>query len=162
MESVYGFFQGVLSLKNTSFEPRYILILPETAQVSKRVIFRRLSISDKVKWQTVFFFTGTWTQAPGTFPSLRIVDRSSFGPCWDVRWGQQTETWFLWYDLCQWWVGKKISSLVGATELYLIYLEVVLSNKRPSKKHGGFGCCWRQIGGESKWVVEVQTPWYIT
>ena len=30
------------------------------------------------------------------------------------------------------WVKK--SSLVGATELYLIYLEVVLSNKRRSKK----------------------------
>ena len=43
-------------------------------------------------------------------------------------------------------------------ELYLIYLEVALSNKRRSKKHGGFGCFWRQIGGGSKWVVVVQTP----
>ena len=31
-----------------------------------------------------------------------------------------------------------------------------------AKKHGGFGCCWRQIGGGSKWVVVVQTPWNIT
>ena len=36
------------------------------------------------------------------------------------------------------------------TELYLIYLEVALPNKRRSKKHGGFECCWRQIGGGSK------------
>ena len=32
------------------------------------------------------------------------------------------------------------------TELYLIYLQLVLSNKR---KNGGFWCCWRQIGGGS-------------
>ena len=49
------------------------------------------------------------------------------------------------------------SMWVRVSEFYLIFLEVALSNKRRSKKHGGFGCCWQQIGGGNKWVVVVQT-----
>ena len=49
--------------------------------------------------------------------------------------------------------------LIGgqSTELHLIYLEIALSAKRRSKKHGGFECCWRQTGGGSKWVFVMQT-----
>ena len=43
------------------------------------------------------------------------------------------------------------------TELHLIYLEIALSNKRRSKKHGGFECCWRQTGCGNKWVFVMQT-----
>ena len=54
-----------------------------------------------------------------------------------------------------------LDSSIWGTELYLLYLEIALSNKRRSKKHGGFECCWRQIGGGSKWVFVVQTAWNI-
>ena len=54
--------------------------------------------------------------------------------------------------------GVLDEALPSATELYLICLDVALSNKRWRKKHGGFGCYWRQIGGGSKWVVVVQPP----
>ena len=45
------------------------------------------------------------------------------------------------------------------TDLYLTYLEIALSNKRRSKKNMAD---LNAIGGGSKWVFVVQTPWNIT